>query len=435
VHANGDMYLGCGNTLTLNTNYVRSAGNIHRNRKDDPTASTGTVRMRNWVANPFSAAEPTTYFNMNSKSQMGGVPSVGGYDSAFTTGWDNNGDGDFFDAGDWLPWGPGALSYWSQTSGYAGGTGNTVKDAAHGVTSSAPPPVGSVSMFEPAASGVGDWTLAAGDWVLTPGLGTHEKGFYHKNAGLTIVANAAHTSWTAYDASNVDVTAFIPAGAVSLSSIYDARQGGGTGGSATKVKTMIVDMAILGTSTKWPANGLLYTGCNNKGTGTNAKGVQMINGSALPTKLTTVSDGAIYVQGNYNTVAKKGSAIIGDSVNLLSNAWNGSKIKGSGIPAATATTFNTAIVTGNTDTVPGSSYSGGFENFPRFHENWGGINCTINGSFVNFWNSQFATGTWGASGVYSAPNRLWGYDPMFNTVANLPPFTPMAVTAVDVVCW
>jgi hypothetical protein len=85
--------------------------------------------------------------------------------------------------------------------------------------------------------------------------------------------------------------------------------------------------------------------------------------------------------------------------------------------------------------VPGSSYSGGFENFPRFHENWGGINCTINGSFVNFWNSQFATGTWGASGVYSAPNRLWGYDPMFNTVANLPPFTPMAVTAVDVVCW
>jgi hypothetical protein len=179
----------------------------------------------------------------------------------------------------------------------------------------------------------------------------------------------------------------------------------------------------------------LFLSCNGKGTSTNAKGVQMVNGSALPSKLTTVSDGAIYLQGDYNTTAKKGCAVIGDSVNLLSNAWDGTKAKGTGVPLATPTTFNTAIVTGNTDTIPGSTYSGGFENFPRFHENWANVNCTINGSFVNFWPSQFATAPWGSSGVYVPPSRLWGYDPFFNSVANLPPFTPMIVVANDVVCW
>lgn len=437
VHSNANMYLGCGSTLTLNTNYVRAAGRIYRNRKDDPSQSTGTVNIRRWVANPFNGAEPVSYVTMNSKSQMGSVSTTGGYDSQFTSGYDSNGDGDFFDAGDWLPWGSGALTYWSQTSGYAGGTGNTVKDVTHGVTSAAPPPLGSIGMFEPASSGAGDWTLSGSDWIRTPGSGTHNKGYYHANAGLTIVANAAHTSFTAYDANDNDVTAYIPAGAVTLSDIYDARQGGGSGasGSATKVKTMVIDMAKLSTSARWPANGLLYTALNGKGTGTNAKGVQIINGSTLPSKLTTVTDGAMYLKGDYNTVAKKGASVMGDAVNLLSNGWTGTKAKGSGVPVATATTFNTAIVTGNTNTNPGSTYSGGFENFPRFHENWSGVNCTISGSFVNFWNSQFATAPWGYGGVYSAPRRLWSYDSSFNTVANLPPFTPMTVVAVDVVCW
>ncbi len=435
VHSNANMYLGCGATLTLNTNYVRSAGDIYRRRKDNPTASTGTVAIRNWVANPFNPAEPLSYFNMNSKGQMGAVVTSGGYDSQFTTGHDANGDGDFTDVGDWLPWGPGALAYWQQPTGYSGGTGSTVKDATHGVTAASPPPIEAINMFEPGNSGVGDWTLASGNWVHTPGVGTHQKGFYHSNADLTIVANATHTGWTAYDKNNVDVTAAIPTGAVTLSSIYDARQGGGSGGSATKVPTMKVNAGLLATSTAWPTNGLLYVACNNKSTGTYAKGVQMTNASALPTKLTLVSDGALYLQGDYNTTGKKGCAVIGDAVNLLSNGWTGAKAKGSGVPVATATTFNTAIVTGNTNTNPGSTYSGGFENLPRFHENWSGVNCTITGSFVNFWLSQYATAAWGSSGVYSAPNRAWSYDPLFNTVANLPPFTPMTVTAVDVVCW
>jgi hypothetical protein len=30
---------------------------------------------------------------------------------------------------------------------------------------------------------------------------------------------------------------------------------------------------------------------------------------------------------------------------------------------------------------------------------------------------------------------MWDYDPAFNNVAGLPPFTPLAVSAVDVVSW
>ncbi|HUR29336.1 MAG TPA: hypothetical protein VM509_14200 [Planctomycetota bacterium] len=436
IHTNSDLYMGSNHTLTLDTNYVHSAGNIYRHRKDVPTASAGTVTIRNWVANPFDPSEPSSYFAMNSALQMGAVPSNGGYDSDFTTGYDSNGDGDFTDAGDWLPWGPGALDYWSEVFGYAGGTGSTVKDSAHGVTSAAPPPLDSIHMFEP-ATGTGDWSLVGGNWMHTPGAGTHDKGFYHAAADLTIVANAAHTAWTAYDAHDHDVTSQIPAGAVTLSRLYDARQAGGPSGTSSKVPTLKIDMGLLGTSAAWPANGLLYVGCNNKGTGTKAKGVQLFNGAGLASKLTTVSDGALYVQGDYNTSAKKGCAVIGDSVNLLSNAWDGTKTKGGAVPVAVPTTFNTAIVTGNTETIPGStySYSGGFENLPRFHENWGGIVCTVNGSFVNFWPSEHATSPWGYAGVYTAPVRAWGYDPLFNTVANLPPFTPMTVVAVDVVCW
>ena len=41
------------------------------------------------------------------------------------------------------------------------------------------------------------------------------------------------------------------------------------------------------------------------------------------------TDDALFIQGDYNTVNKRGSAVIGDAVNLLSNAWDGTKTSGS----------------------------------------------------------------------------------------------------------
>ena len=170
------------------------------------------------------------------------------------------------------------------------------------------------------------------------------------------------------------------------------------------------------------------------GEGTDAKGVQLVNGAELGSNLTVVTDGAAYVQGDYNTVSKKNAAVMADAVNLLSNAWDGSKVAGT-LPIADDTTFNTAIVTGNYVT-EGAVYNGGLENLPRFHEAWSNKDCNINGSFVNSWESEFATGLWKyGSDRYKAPRRNWAYDTRFNSVANLPPFTPMAVTAKDVVSW
>lgn len=441
VHSNANMYLNCGGTLTVNTNYLRAAGNIYRNRKDNPAASDGTVKIRNWVANPFNLAEPTTYVQMNSIAQMGSVPNISGYDSRFTTGWDNNGDGDFTDANDYLPWGPGALAYWSQKAGYAGGTGNTVKDNAHGVTSAVPPPLGSIAAYEPAVGGNYTWSTVAKDYISTPGTGTHNMGYYHSQADLSIVAypnllNTALSTWKAFNKAGVDVTAAVTAsGAVSLSSIYDARQAGGTPGVTTKVPIVKIDVAKLNTCSKYPTNGLLYVSSFGMGTGVTTKGVELFNGSTLKGKLTVATEGSMYIKGDYNTVAKKGASVIGDAVNLLSNAWDDTKTKAAPFnKLPTPTTYNVAMVTGNTNTV-GSSYCGGLENLPRFHENWANVNCTISGSFVNFWNSKFANTQWGLAGVYSAPNRIWSYDNLFNTVANLPPFTPMTCVATDVVCW
>src|SRR5262249_54918666 len=84
------------------------------------------------------------------------------------------------------------------------------------------------------------------------------------------------------------------------------------------------------------------------------------------------------------------------------------------------------------------SYNGGLENYPRFHENWGGT-LTYNGSFVSLGNPLHSDGAWCGTGgsstaaavtgcnIYNPPTRTWDYDPAFNNVANLPPLTPRFV--------
>jgi hypothetical protein len=229
----------------------------------------------------------------------------------------------------------------------------------------------------------------------------------------------------AYDADGALVT--LPGGVATVKSFYDKRQGG-------TVNVTEINIAALNASGLFPANGLLYAASINAGTGTSAGGVKLINGSELAAKLTVVSENAVYVKGDYNSVNKKGASVLCDAINLLSNNWNDSKT-GSSLPTASDTTFNLAFVTGNQDTA-GSAYNGGLENLPRFHENWTNKKCTLKGSFVNLWNSQHATGNWVYGGnYYTAPNRVWSYDTAFNTVANLPPYTPLAVTTVDVVVW
>jgi hypothetical protein len=427
VHTNQNMYLNSGGTLTVNTNYLRAVGNIYRTRKDNPALSEGTVKIRQWVQNPFNVAEPTTYKNLNSISQMAtlGVPGGLAYDSKFTTGWDANGNGDYTEVDDFLPWGAGALDYWSEPDGYATAAGNTVQDQTHGITEAVVPHIGSVQMYEESPGGAYYYDSLLGEYMpALLGGGTHDKGYYHSEAGLSIVGMANGTI-KAYKSDGTPVV--LPLTVAKMTTMFDARQGG-------NVKVTEIDLQQLKLLGYFPANGLLYASHYGAGTGVNAKGVRLKNGAELHNKLTVASENSVYIKGDFNTINKKGAAVIGDAVNLLSNVWNDTK-NATSLPAASNTTFNVAIITGNQETASGS-YNGGLENLPRFHENWTGKTATIKGSFVNTWNSHNATGGWVYGGFrYTAPTRVWNYDTAFNTVANLPPFTPMAVTARDVVSW
>ena len=434
VHTNRDLYLGSNGTLVLDTNYVRTAGDVYRNRKDDPSSSPGTVRIRDYVVDPFDPSEPRQMTTMNSQSQMAalGIATPSGYDSRFTTGYDANGNQDFTDPGDWLPFAPGALDLWGEPAGYPN-SGHTLMTHEHGVTSAMPPSASSTAMYEPVPGGTGgdwSWSTALQRYVqVPPGSGTHQEGYYHAQADLSILTFADGT-WRAYDSGGFDVTAAV-APAVSIASMYDARQ---ANGSTARLRVTQIDLGVLGASGRFPANGLLYAGVYGEGTGLAARGIRLVNGSSLGHPLTVATPDPLYIRGDYNTVNRQPAAVICDAFNLLSNAWNDSKVRGS-LPNASNTTYDVAVVAGNTDTA-GSLYSGGFENLPRFHENWTGKTATIQGSFVKPWFSQYATQPWVYGGDrYQAPNRNWSYDTTFNDVAHLPPFTPMAVTADDIVSW
>jgi len=188
-------------------------------------------------------------------------------------------------------------------------------------------------------------------------------------------------------------------------------------------------------------------------------------GESDPTGLTVVSDQAIYIEGNYNyyptqtTAQKYPAAIIGDSLNVLSQSWErtilsgggrrgndrkslntfstyraistqddpcGSSCVTGGFSSATGLGINAAFIANVDDTV-GSAYNGGLENYPRFHEDWSNGSRTLvyRGSYVSLGNPQHVSGSWVyGSPYYTAPQRNWDYDASFNQVEFLPPLTP-----------
>jgi hypothetical protein len=298
---------------------------------------------------------------MYSDGQMNGmgVSTLSGFDSNFTEGLDLNGDGDFYDDGEWLPWGPGALDFWGPPEGYSGGSGHTVLSGDHDVSEAVVPDIGSIAMFEESAGGAYVFDEATGEYVEAPGGdGTHARGFFHEQAGLKVISYE-DGSWDAFDGDGVSVKSAL-GDVVSVSELYDARQASGSGQDTPILE---IDIEALNASGHFPANGLLYAGQYGIGDGTDAKGLVVKNGSELLAPLSVVTEGALYVQGDYNTVSKKGASVMADAVNLLSNSWTGSKNPGQ-LPYASDTTFNVAIVTGNHETAVGH-YNGGLENLPR----------------------------------------------------------------------
>jgi hypothetical protein len=193
-------------------------------------------------------------------------------------------------------------------------------------------------------------------------------------------------------------------------------------------------------------NGIIYI-ADTTATPTQRRGIRLINGKVLPTEgVTVASNNPVYIQGDYNTgpssppsndpvnpdptrptssgYTRAPAAVIADAVNILSNSWsdlNAGSVNPLKDRMATPTTVNTAIVAGIVPSSPvggDGSYSGGAENFPRFHEDWGATKFTYYGSMVELFASQQGIGKWNMTnalgiGVYGAPDRQWFFDNNF----------------------
>ena len=174
--------------------------------------------------------------------------------------------------------------------------------------------------------------------------------------------------------------------------------------------------------------------------------VRLKNGATLKQDLTIASQNAVYINGDYNTgkspssdtggqppsasdvlannstynsftegsgYDRFSSMVAADAVTILSNGWVDANSSSSS-RKATATTVNSAIISGNVAT-KGGTYSGGVENFPRFLEDWGSIPFTYYGSFIQLYNSKQFTAPWGGTTYYQAPIRRWFFDMQFLT--------------------
>jgi hypothetical protein len=172
-------------------------------------------------------------------------------------------------------------------------------------------------------------------------------------------------------------------------------------------------------------------------------GIVLTNGATLPSNgLSVVTPDPAYIVGNWNVssngttlvtqsysvVNTLASGIFSDSFTILSSGWNPNNSSNSiNSRIATPDTVNAAILTG---IVPSNNtyYSGGVENFPRFLENWSGVNLYYNGSMVEMFSSLISNYPWPGTGiVYNPPNRYWAFDTNFNNPSQLPPLTPRVI--------
>ena len=367
IFSNRDIYLGSDNsTLTINSSYLHNAGNIYNARKDGGSNANGTVNIQ------VAGSSPASYVDMHNPPN----PYPDPLDST-----DSN----------WLA---DSQSVWN----------GTVKTSANGVGKAAVPVVGSIA----------------------------PSGYYNSNASVVVTNGTITYNGTTLTQSNSPGANKIPSGTVSISgnTFYNAREGKYVRLATVDLKKLAgADGGYSGYTNYLPSNGLLYATVNDAGA-TQVPGVRLANGSQIYNSgLTVVTNDPLYIQGNYNTQSKIPSAVISDSVNILSKDWqdtNSLPSKGLSSRIAGETTVNAAFIAG-VDTTTSGNYNGGLENYPRFLEDWTGKNLNISGSFIELWNAQVAQGAWKTSDVYKPPNRNWSYDT--SLINSTPPFTPCVVEA------
>ncbi len=377
IHTNENLYLTSdGSTLNIHTDSMTSAGEMFRNRLDDPNKANGTVSIS-------SRNQSGTMTTMNSGT-------AGNRDDANNDNWINI-----------------AKDKWK----------GTVRDKNLGAVRQEAPHLQS---FEPGGYYQQE---AALDIEVDPASSTPYKVTCNGNVNNYTKTQMINNFGSALTESESSGTA-------ENQKFYDRREY-----TNKSVKVTQLDVSKMPLLCPNPQNGLVYMTRtdavadddeNDSQTDPNrvVSGFMLKNGSTLPQATTFVTDLPVYVKGDFNkhtpiTDTWKPCAVISDALTLLSNAWTNANSNSSALKTATATEYNLVMVTGNVKTIEGK-YNGGLENFPRMLENWSGVNQTIKGGFIQLYRSKYATGAWG-SGCYSPPNRNWSSEPRFSDLSSLPP--------------
>lgn len=276
-------------------------------------------------------------------------------------------------------------------------------------------------------------------------------------AGIVLSINGTTATATSQNGTTVPAgqLAQIQSAFTGKTSIYDQREGKTVDVANIDVSKLTT---VFNTGGLSGFNGVIYivdkTPVTTSGASPspNPKTIRLQKGGILPNNgLTIASQNPVYIQGDYNTgttttptsvpanatgnptntdsptvsgYTRKASAVMGDAVMFLSNAWNDANASSSlSSRNASNTTYNTAIMAGfmpSGYTPPSGSqygYSGGANNFPRFLETWSGDACTYHGSMVELFQSKTFTGEWDTGSIYSPPNRRWNYDTNFSTTS------------------
>jgi hypothetical protein len=374
LHSNHNIYIASdGATLTVDSDYLYSAGKVYNMRKDKEGGASGTVEIK--------------------------IDGSSSYAKMLETG-----DGSPLDS---------RRSDWATESQVR--WNGTVKSSIHGVTEKAVP--------EPQSTASdGFYADNAAVKVIN---GTAYEGGSELIEGTDIPYGTVATSTTFHNhRENKDIR-MTDIDIERLAGWCDVNSEGEEGPPGGDYSTVVGKEQLY--PNHLPSNGLMYA-TRNDTPSDQQPGIRLLNGAEIHRSdgLTVVSNDPAYVQGDFNNVNKKSASVFADAVNIISNNWDDANSSGdkSG-RTATETTVNAAFIAGVNETDWGK-YSGGLENYPRLHENWSGITLTIRGAFVSMWDSQIATGDWQNSS-YDAPIRNWDWDTDFGSLDNLPTFTPYAV--------
>ncbi len=402
VHTNGNLYLCDGGTGTYFEDIVTTPRSVFRNRKP-VSATCNNVFINN-------AAAVATQLNFDSRSQ----PTNAGFTNASQTRFNGR-----------------------------------LMTSAMGVT----------PLRLPLPTGMDPAELVrprvAGDSPEVQNVKMSWKADYYITINMNLVTATPSSVCSVAGAMTV-----LPAGrpvpdAVTCPTIFQYRRNAFLEGREDRgVDALDVNVGLLHTwiaGSSGRANSIMYITFTNVDT-TNVNkdypALRLYNGRTLSFPWTVATDRPVYVRGNYNDIGWRPTSILGDAITFQSSVWADRPTAYTPLNTAAETWVYAAIAAGHSATpcdylavgcvIPTSppntggsypNYGGGLENFPRFLEQWGGVQMHYRGSLVSLFQSQYANRyRWGWRTYYGAPTRDWEFDLRFRDPNNLPPGTPTAGT-------